>query len=35
MGSRAVEVDGDQINTSIENSQCYATQEIADVLKII
>ena len=32
--SRPVEVDGNQIETLIENSQHYATQEIAGILKI-
>ena len=31
---RPVEVDSDQIKILIENSQCYTTQEIADILKI-
>ena len=31
---RPVEVDSDQIETLIENSQCSITQEIADILKI-
>ena len=31
---RPVEVDSDQIETVIENSQHYKTQEIADILKI-
>ena len=31
---RPVEVDSDQIKTLIENNQCYATWEIADILKI-
>ena len=31
---RAVEVDRDQIETLIENNQCYTTQETADILKI-
>ena len=31
---RPVEVDGDQIETLIENSQRYTTWEIADILKI-
>ena len=31
---RPVEVDSDQIKTLIENNQCYATREIADILKI-
>ena len=31
---RPVEVDDDQIETLIENSQCYTTQEIAHILKI-
>ena len=30
---RAVEVDRDQIETLIENNQCYITREIADILK--
>ena len=29
-----VEVDSNQIKTLIENNQCYATQEIADIFKI-
>ena len=29
-----VEVDSDQIETLIENNQCYTTWEIADILKI-
>ena len=29
-----VEVDGDQIETLIENNQCYTTWEIANILKI-
>ena len=31
---RPVEVDSDQIETLIENNQCYTTWEIADILKI-
>ena len=31
---RPVEVDSDQIETIIENNQCYTTQEIANILKI-
>ena len=31
---RTVEVDGDQIETSIENNQCYTMQETANTLKI-
>ena len=31
---RPVEVDSNQIETLIENNQCYTTQEIADMLKI-
>ena len=31
---RPVEVDSDQIETFIENSQHYTTQEIADILKV-
>ena len=31
---RQVEVDSDQIETLIENNQCYTTREIADILKI-
>ena len=31
---RPVEVDSDQIETSIENSQHYTTWEIANILKI-
>ena len=31
---RPVEVDSDQIETIIENNQCYTTREIADTLKI-
>ena len=34
MVGRPVEVDGNQIETLIENDQCYTTQEIADILKI-
>ena len=30
---RPVEVDSDQIETLIENNQCYTTQEIANILK--
>ena len=29
-----VEVDSDQMETLIENKQCYTTREIADILKI-
>ena len=32
---RRVEVDSDQIETLIENNQCYTMQEIADILKNI
>ena len=32
---RPVEVDSNQIETLIENNQCYSTQEIADILKIV
>ena len=32
--SRLIEVDSDQIKTLIENSHCYTTGEIADILKI-
>ena len=32
--ARPIEVDSDQIETLIENSQCYTMQEIADILKI-
>ena len=32
--SRPVEVDSDQIESLIENNQCYTTWEIADILKI-
>ena len=32
--SRLVEVDSDQIETIIESNQCYATWEIADILKV-
>ena len=32
--SRPVEVDSDQIETLIENDQCYVMQKIADILKI-
>ena len=31
---RPVDVDSDQNETLIENNQCYAMQEIADILKI-
>ena len=31
---RPVEVDNDQIETLIENNQCYTMQEITDILKI-
>ena len=31
---RPVEVDSDQIETLIENNQCYSTREIADIFKI-
>ena len=31
---RPIEVDSNQIKTLIENSQCYVTWEIADILKI-
>ena len=31
---RPMEVDNDQIETLIENNQCYTTGEIADILKI-
>ena len=31
---RPVEVDSDQIETLIENNQCYTTRETADILKI-
>ena len=31
---RPVEVDSNQIETLIENNQCYATREIADILEI-
>ena len=31
---RPIEVDSDQIETLIENNQCYTTQEIASILKI-
>ena len=31
---RPVEVDNDQIETLIENNQCYVTWEIADIIKI-
>ena len=31
---RTVELDSDQIETIIENNQCYVTQEIANILKI-
>ena len=31
---RPVEVDSDQIKTSIENNQCYTMGEIANILKI-
>ena len=29
-----VEIDSNQIETLIENNQCYTTREIADILKI-
>ena len=32
--SRPVEVDNDQIETLIENNQCYTMWEIADIFKI-
>ena len=32
--SGPVEVDSNQIKTSIENNQCYTTQEIANIFKI-
>ena len=32
--SRPAEVDSDQIETLIENNQCYTMQEIANILKI-
>ena len=32
--SRPVEVDSGQIETLIENNQCYTMQELADILKI-
>ena len=32
--SRPVEVDSNQIETLIENDQCYTTWERADILKI-
>ena len=32
--SRPAEVDSDQIETLIENNQCYVTWERADILKI-
>ena len=32
--SRPVEVDSDQIETFIENNQCYTTREVANILKI-
>ena len=31
---RPVEVDSDQIETLIENNQCYTMREIANILKI-
>ena len=31
---RPVAVDSDQIETLIENNQCYTTREVADILKI-
>ena len=31
---RPIEVDSDQIETLIENNQCYTTREVADILKI-
>ena len=31
---RSVEVDSNQIETLIENNQCYSMQETADILKI-
>ena len=31
---RPVEVDSDQIETLIENNQCYTTWETADILKV-
>ena len=31
---RQVEVDSDQIETLIENNQCYTMQEIADIRKV-
>ena len=31
---RRVRVDSDQMETLVENSQCYITWEIADILKI-
>ena len=31
---RPVEVDDDQIETLIENSQCYTTRQIAEIIKI-
>ena len=31
---RLVEVDRDQIETFIENNQCYTTQKIGNILKI-
>ena len=31
---RSVEIDSDQIETLIDNNQCYTMQETADVLKI-
>ena len=31
---RAVEIDGSQVETLIENNQCYTVQEIAEILKI-
>ena len=32
--ARPAEVDSDEIETLIENNQCYTTWEIADILKI-
>ena len=34
LSGRPVEVDNDQIETTVENNQCYIKQEIADILKI-
>ena len=31
---RPAEVDSDQIETIIENNQCYTTRQIANILKI-